>query len=95
MADPDPILFTIFLIFTGAAALATVALYARQALLVSYILLGFSFRSVGLRPGDRCAGDHRDRPHRGYLPAVFSWDLISIRKKLFCTVAPNHFRNGR
>jgi Kef-type K+ transport system membrane component KefB len=34
------IVFTIFLIFTGAAVLATVALYARQALLVAYILLG-------------------------------------------------------
>jgi Kef-type K+ transport system membrane component KefB len=34
------IVFTIFLIFTGAAVLATAALYARQALLVAYILLG-------------------------------------------------------
>jgi Kef-type K+ transport system membrane component KefB len=34
------IVFTIFLIFTGAAVLATIALYARQALLVVYILLG-------------------------------------------------------
>jgi Kef-type K+ transport system membrane component KefB len=34
------IVFTIFLIFTGAAVLATVALLARQALLVVYILLG-------------------------------------------------------
>ena len=36
----EPILFTIFLIFTGAAILATVALYARLSLLVVYILLG-------------------------------------------------------
>lgn len=35
-----PILFTIFLIFSGAAVFATAALYARQALLISYILLG-------------------------------------------------------
>jgi Kef-type K+ transport system membrane component KefB len=34
------IVFTIFLIFTGAAVLATIALFARQALLVAYILLG-------------------------------------------------------
>jgi len=34
------IVFTIFLIFTGAAVLATLALFARQALLVAYILLG-------------------------------------------------------
>ena len=47
MIEADPILFTIFLIFTGAAALATAALYARQALLVSYILLGFLFGPWG------------------------------------------------
>ena len=34
------IVFTIFLIFTGAAVLATAALFARQALLVVYIVLG-------------------------------------------------------
>ena len=37
---PDPVFFTIFLIFAGAAILATLALYARQALIVVYILLG-------------------------------------------------------
>jgi Kef-type K+ transport system membrane component KefB len=36
----DSIIFYIFLIFTGAAILATIALYARQSLLVVYILLG-------------------------------------------------------
>jgi Kef-type K+ transport system membrane component KefB len=36
----DPIVFTIFLIFAGAAALATLALYARQSLLVVYIAVG-------------------------------------------------------
>jgi len=36
----EPLIFTIFLIFFGAAILATVALYARQAMLVSYIVLG-------------------------------------------------------
>ncbi len=34
------IVFTIFLIFTGAAVVSTLALYARQALLVAYILVG-------------------------------------------------------
>jgi len=37
---PDSILFTMFVIFAGAALLATVALYARQALLVAYVALG-------------------------------------------------------
>jgi Kef-type K+ transport system membrane component KefB len=36
----DSIIFSIFLIFTGAAVLAALALYARQSLLVAYILLG-------------------------------------------------------
>lgn len=34
------IVFTLFLIFTGTALLATLALYARQALIIAYILLG-------------------------------------------------------
>jgi len=36
----DSLLFVIFLIFSGAAVVATLALYARQALIVSYIILG-------------------------------------------------------
>lgn len=34
------LVYSIFLIFTGAAVFATVALYARQAMLVAYIVLG-------------------------------------------------------
>jgi len=45
----EPILFTLFLAFTGAAVLATTALYARQSLLVVYILAGFIFGSSGLK----------------------------------------------
>jgi len=36
----DEIIFTIFVIFSGAAILSTLALYARQTLLVAYIGLG-------------------------------------------------------
>lgn len=36
----DPVVYTIFLIFAGAAVMATLALYARLSLLVVYILLG-------------------------------------------------------
>ncbi len=36
----NPIIFHIFVIFTGSAILATFALYARQALLVGYIIWG-------------------------------------------------------
>jgi Kef-type K+ transport system membrane component KefB len=50
------IVFSVFLIFTGAAVLATMALYARQSMLVAYIVLGMAIgpsalglvRNVGL-----------------------------------------------
>ena len=38
----NPIIFSLFLIFTGAALFATLALYARQALPIAYIMLGLS-----------------------------------------------------
>lgn len=40
--------FTVFLVFTGAALFATVALFARQSLLVAYILLGMLLGPWGL-----------------------------------------------
>lgn len=36
----DQIIFTIFIVFTGAAIMSSIALYARQSLLVAYIVLG-------------------------------------------------------
>ena len=36
----ESVLFSVFLIFTGAAILATVALFARQSLLIAYIAVG-------------------------------------------------------
>lgn len=39
----DPVVYNIFLIFSGAAVVATLALFARQALPVAYILLGVAF----------------------------------------------------
>jgi Kef-type K+ transport system membrane component KefB len=44
----ESVIFYIFLIFTGAAVLATLALYARQSLLVVYILLGVLLGPSGL-----------------------------------------------
>jgi Kef-type K+ transport system membrane component KefB len=47
---PDhSIIFSIFLIFTGAAILASIALFARQSLLVAYILLGGLIGPWGLQ----------------------------------------------
>jgi len=42
------IIFFFFLIFSGTAVLATVALYTRQSLLVAYILLGMALGPWGL-----------------------------------------------
>ncbi|MBK1699642.1 cation:proton antiporter [Thiococcus pfennigii] len=44
----EPIIFTVFLVFTGAAVLATLALIARQSLLVAYIALGALLGPWGL-----------------------------------------------
>lgn len=44
----EPILLTLVLVFTGVAILATAALYARQSLLVVYILAGLVFGASGL-----------------------------------------------
>ena len=38
--ESDPLLFTFFLIFTSAAVLATVALYTRQPMIITYIATG-------------------------------------------------------
>jgi Kef-type K+ transport system membrane component KefB len=39
----DPIVQTVFFVFSGAALFATLALAARQSLLIAYILLGVLF----------------------------------------------------
>ena len=46
---PDNLVFTVFLIYAGAALLATLALYARQSLLVAYMLLGVLLGPWGLK----------------------------------------------
>jgi Kef-type K+ transport system membrane component KefB len=45
----NSIVFSIFLIFSGAAVLSTVALYTRQSLLVAYMLLGILLGPWGLQ----------------------------------------------
>jgi len=45
----DTIIHSMFLIFAGAALMATLALYARQALLVGYIVLGAAIGPWGLQ----------------------------------------------
>lgn len=45
----NSIVFSIFLIFTGAAVLSTFALFTRQSLLVAYIILGLLLGPWGLK----------------------------------------------
>lgn len=45
----NPLVFSIFLIFAGAALLSTVALYTRQSLLVAYMILGVVLGPWGLK----------------------------------------------
>ena len=46
--EASSITFSFFLIFTGAAVLATIALYTRQPLLIAYIVLGAIIGPYGL-----------------------------------------------
>ncbi len=48
MPEQQSIVFSLFLIFTGAALTATLALYARQALIIGYIFLGVALGPWGL-----------------------------------------------
>jgi Kef-type K+ transport system membrane component KefB len=48
VADQQSIVYSLFLIFIGAALVATLALYARQALIIGYILLGVALGPWGL-----------------------------------------------
>ena len=47
--EPDSLLFSFFLIFSGAALLSTIALFFRQPLLVAYIFIGVILGPFGLK----------------------------------------------
>lgn len=66
----DPIVYNIFLVFTGAAALATAALFARQSMLVSYILLGVLIGPWGLGLADE-VGVIQQASHIGVIFLLF------------------------
>jgi Kef-type K+ transport system membrane component KefB len=46
--DTSTVMFSFFLIFTGAAVLASIALYTRQPLIIAYIVLGAAIGPSGL-----------------------------------------------
>jgi Kef-type K+ transport system membrane component KefB len=70
----DLILYSLFLVFAGAALIATVALYARQSLLIAYIALG-----ILLGPG--VAGLVTDLPtiqQIGHVGIIFLLFLLGL-----------------
>ena len=70
----DSILFSIFLIFTGAALLAAMALYARQPLLLAYILLGGLVGPWGLK----LVNDAKIIQEIGHIGIIFLLFLLGL-----------------
>lgn len=77
----ESIVFSVFLIFSGAALIATLALYARQALVVGYIVLGAVVGPWGLGwVGD--ADLIQDIAHVGIIFLLFLLGLNLYPQKL-------------
>ena len=45
----NPFISALFMIFTGAVALSTVALYTRQSMLIAYMFVGILFGPAALK----------------------------------------------
>lgn len=70
----DNIVYSIFLIFTGTAALSTLVLYTRQSLLVAYILLGMLLGPWGLK----FVNDTQLITHIGEVGIIFLLFLLGL-----------------
>ncbi len=70
----DTIVFSIFLIFSGAALLSTVALFTHQSLLVAYIVLGVAMGPWGLG----WIGDSVLIKHVGEVGIIFLLFLLGL-----------------
>ena len=70
----ESIVFTIFLVFTGAAVVATLSLYARQSLLVAYIALGVLLGPWGLA----LTGDPETVTQISHIGIVFLLFLLGL-----------------
>ena len=74
--------FSIFLIFTGAAVMATLALFARQAMIVAYILLGILLGPWGLALVND-AGLVKDISHIGIIFLLYLLGLDLLPQQLW------------
>lgn len=72
--NTDPLVFAIFVIFTGTAILSTFALLTRQSLLVAYILLGVMLGPFGLK----LVADTEVINHVGAVGIVFLLFLLGL-----------------
>jgi Kef-type K+ transport system membrane component KefB len=79
--DHGSVVFSIFLIFSGAAVVATLALWARQALIVGYIVLGAVVGPSGLQWVDD-TNLIRDIAHVGIMFLLFLLGLNLYPQKL-------------
>jgi Kef-type K+ transport system membrane component KefB len=70
----DAVIFTVFLVFTGAALLAGLALYARQSLLVAYIVLGGLLGPWGLK----LVSDYSTIQQIGHVGIIFLLFLLGL-----------------
>ncbi|MAR93371.1 MAG: cation:proton antiporter [Pseudomonadota bacterium] len=72
--ESESIVFSIFLIFTGAAVVSTFALFGRQPLIVGYILLGGLFGPYGLD----LVSDSETLEHISHIGIVFLLFLLGL-----------------
>lgn len=77
----ESLFFSIFLIFSGAAALASFALFTRQPLIVAYILLGIGFGPYGFN----LVTDKKALEEIGHIGIVFLLFLLGL------DLQPRHF----
>ena len=72
--DASPITFSFFLIFTGAALFASIALYTRQPLIIAYIALGACIGPYGFK----LVGDLNLLAEIGHIGIIFLLFLLGL-----------------
>ena len=75
--EPHSLIFSFFLIFSGAAVLASIALYSRQPLIIAYILLGAMIGPYGLE----LVSDIELLEESGHIGIIFLLFLLGVEFK--------------
>ncbi|MEY3220344.1 MAG: hypothetical protein RIT27_1701 [Pseudomonadota bacterium] len=91
-ALPSSVFFLMFVIFSGAAITATLALYARQAMLIGYIVLGIALGPWGLQlVTEQDAPRIKDIAHIGIVFLLFLLGLNLKPESLLKTLGKTTF----